>query len=288
MTKKLLFFTFLFWHILSFSTPMSDGDTQAFIVSSKQTCYKNIRDSVAYKSLTDSQIGQYCSCYANKSSALITNEDLSKFTQTKDVSIFNKARIEATNYCDTKAISEWKWNIKSIIADMPADKVNMNDYKEDYIKGFMGTCNRGGFSIGKFDSIIDKILSKTKQDNLCSCEANKSLELLTFDKIKKLMATGDKLIIDSELKASVDFCMKKENLISAKELLAIGFANKCTKDMSSSSNNYSNYEIETQCFCQGKRIADKLGSLKRASEMAEDKRKSIVNEVLNYCERYAY
>ena len=288
MLKIILLSLFIFPIFSSLATPMNEGDKQAFIVSSKQACYKNTRESIAYKSLTDSQIGQYCSCYANKASVLITNEDLSKFTQTNDISIFNKARKEATNYCDTKAISEWKWNIKSIIADMPADKVNMNDYKEEYIKGFMGTCNRGGFSIGKFDSIIDKILTKTKQDNLCTCQANKSLELLTFDKIKKLIATGDKLIIDSELKASVDFCMKKENLISAKELLAIGFANKCTKDMSTSSSNYSNYEIETQCYCQGKRIADKLGSLKRASEMAEDKRKSIVNEVLNYCERNAY
>jgi len=288
MLKFLLITFYSFFINYAIATPMSEGETQAFIVSSKQACYKNVRDSVAYKSLTDSQIVQYCSCYANKASVLITNEDLFKFTLTKDFSIFNKAKTDATNYCDKKAISEWKWNLNSIIADMPADTVSMNAYKDEYIKGFMGTCNRGGFSIGKYDGIIDKILSKNKQDNLCACEANKSLELLTFEKVKKLIATGDKSIIEPELKASLDYCIKKENLISAKELLAIGFANKCTKDMSTSSNNYSNYEIEAQCYCQGKRISDKFGSLKKVSEMAEDKRKSIVNEVLSYCERYAY
>ena len=133
---------------ISSATPMSDGDAQAFIVSSRQTCFKNTISSTTYKSLSDGQISQYCSCYSNKAASIITDEDLKIFSKTKDASIFDKMRIVSTEYCDAIAIKEWKWDFKRILNDVPNDSLSNPAFKTAFIRGFLKSCNRGGLSTG--------------------------------------------------------------------------------------------------------------------------------------------
>ena len=288
MLKTIFILSLALFQALANATPMSDGDAQAFIVSSRQTCFKNTRSGAAYKSLTDAQISQYCSCYSNKAASIVTNEDLKSFSVSKDASIFNRMRSESTSYCDEKAMKEWKWDFKAILKNTPSDSIDLSSFKDQYIRGFMKSCNRGGLSDGKYDVVVDKLVSKMTQDLLCKCEANKSVELLTFDKLKQVIITNDKSIIESEMKAAIDYCMGSNKIINDKQIISVGYASKCKKEYTESPGKYSTYEIDSLCACEGKRVADKFGSFKNAAAFAPEKRLAIMNEVSNYCERYAF
>lgn len=269
---------------LAWSTPLSDVDTKEFIAATGASCMNGLRKEGATTVFSETQVTQYCSCFANRLAELTTYDDVKRYSETKDVSVNAKARKRAREFCAKRLSSPLATtDSKSFESSDSSITANKNRYKSKYVDVVTRNCLLAESDTLRF---ILTPLGAGALKAVCKCHATKSFDLVSQELAMKVATTKDVSSVGAQLSESIGYCVGDPSVIKPKERIAIIMFERCSARYNNVADSDNLIGRESFCSCYSVRISTHGNSWKEVSELPADKQRIMLADATSYCSGY--